>query len=469
MLNSRWMIAVLVALVAVGAAQEPKVPFPVVGKITPRSAKQIASSSWSIGGETLDRDYAIYGNYSKYVGSLGAKAIRVQTGWAKIEKQKGVYDFAWLDDVVNDALAQGVQPWLETNYGNPLYSGGGETGLGGGIPSSPEALAAWDKWVRALVQRYKDRVRDWEVWNEPDLGGGGKKVPPDAYGDLFIRTARIIREERPDARIYALGLAGNTQYLEQFLQHLKQKEALAMVDVVTVHGYPRNPDDVGLVDRSRAIVAEYSPKIEIRQGETGAPSTAGTFGALSGHPWTELTQAKWNLRRLLAHHAKGVPMNLFTLMELHYAAAGGGVRVNTKGLLKSNPDKTVERPKPAYYAAQHVFSIFDDTLVRMADYPSTTTATRKLAVNAWARRDTKKQVVAVWFSGEVPSDSNELTAIDLTFEQGDFTEPVYVDLRTGAIHAIPPANWSREGGRCIFRQIPVYDSPILIAERSAVP
>jgi hypothetical protein len=42
----------------------------------------------------------------------------LQCGWAKCEQKPGVYDFAWLDEVVNDALAQGVQPWLEVSYGN---------------------------------------------------------------------------------------------------------------------------------------------------------------------------------------------------------------------------------------------------------------------------------------------------------------------------------------------------------------
>ncbi len=56
------------------------------------------ASSWSIGGETLDRDFAVYNNYKKYLGPLGAKAIRLQAGWAKCEKTQGVYDWAWLDE-----------------------------------------------------------------------------------------------------------------------------------------------------------------------------------------------------------------------------------------------------------------------------------------------------------------------------------------------------------------------------------
>src|SRR5690606_740708 len=113
----------------------------------------IKSSTWSIGGETLDRDYADYHSYSKYLGDLGAKRIRLQAGWAKCERVKGQYNFTWLDEIIDDALSRGVRPWVEFSYGNPIYEGGGEPKLGGALPTSEEALKAWDAWVTALVTR----------------------------------------------------------------------------------------------------------------------------------------------------------------------------------------------------------------------------------------------------------------------------------------------------------------------------
>ena len=435
--------------------------FPLIGKIRPRSAKEIASSSWSIGGETMDRDYAVYAHYRKYLGPLGAKGIRLQAGWQKCEKSPGGYDFAWLDQIVDDARAQGVQPWLETSYGNTNYPGGGGTGLGGGLPTSLEALAAWDRWVKALVARFKDRVNEWEVWNEPDLG---KTNRPEDYAALFIRTAELIRSEQPDARIYALGLAGNATFLEKFLDAVKTRGKLGLITAITVHGYPKNPDDVSLVQKARQLAARYSPSIEIRQGETGAPSTAATFGALSGHAWTERTQAKWNLRRLLAHRAIDAPMNLFTLMELHYTD-----RLNTKGLLKARPDKTVEREKPAYFAAQRVFAIYDDRMERLADYPCATSITNRLSVLACRDRNLRGQIVAVWLNEGMPGDANAVTPTDLTFARGEFKDPVLVDLLTGEVRAIPKGNWRQTSGGCLFRGIPLYDSPTLIAERNTLP
>ena len=80
-----------------------------IGWIATRRAKDITSSDWSVGCETLDRDQAKFSVYKDYVGELGAKHGRLQSGWAKCEKEKGVYDFAWLDECVYCVPRSGVR------------------------------------------------------------------------------------------------------------------------------------------------------------------------------------------------------------------------------------------------------------------------------------------------------------------------------------------------------------------------
>jgi len=71
-----------------------------LGLLAVRHAEDIDSSPWSVGCETLDRDQARFRVYEDYVGELGVKHARLQSGWAKCEKQQGIYDFAWLDEGV---------------------------------------------------------------------------------------------------------------------------------------------------------------------------------------------------------------------------------------------------------------------------------------------------------------------------------------------------------------------------------
>ena len=147
-----------------------------VGTLAPRGVKDIRSSNWTLGCEVLDRDFAKFDEYKRFLAPLGIKKIRLQAGWAKCERVKGVYDFSWLDHQVDYALAQGIAPMLETDYGNPVYEGGGGWDLAGGFPTSEEGLAGWDAWVDALSKHFSGRVKDWAMWNEPDIGTP-KKTP----------------------------------------------------------------------------------------------------------------------------------------------------------------------------------------------------------------------------------------------------------------------------------------------------
>ncbi|UFH57973.1 GH39 family glycosyl hydrolase [Spirosoma sp. KNUC1025] len=439
-----------------------------VGQLKTRDAKAIKSSTWSIGGETLDRDYTDYQSYKTYLGPLGAKRIRLQGGWSKCEKVKGVYDFAWLDAVIPDAASRGVAPWVELSYGNPIYEGGGEAKLAGHIPTSPEALTAWDNWVRAIVSRYKNQVPEWEIWNEPDLNPThtGTEI-----GQFYVRTARLVKSIQPHARLIALGMASVTKldFVKDFYDELKRENALDLVDIMTYHGYAHNPDSsYPNIEKMRQLVWSYSPRVVFMQGENGAPSTpkAVTIGALRDQDWSELTQAKWDLRRMLGDHGRGISTNLFTISDIHYTAGDHMVGVNTKGLLQTNPDKTIKRPKLAYKAAQHVFTLFDDQVERL---PSTKPAVSQETVTAFVYRQTKGNgsLVTLWNGEARPAEEYMPKPTTVTVKV-QFTQPVFVDLVTGKIYEIPKKQCQKSGDEWTFRELPVPDYPVLIAEKSSI-
>ena len=448
------LLGLLAGLPAGAPAQtiaDAQIDLAPIGRLATRPAREIASSNWSIGGEVLDRDLANYAHYKSYLGPLGAKHIRLQAGWAKTEKVRGVYDWTWLEAIVDDARSQGVQPWMQLSYGNPIYPGGGGPTLGGGIPKSPEALAAWDGWVRGTVRRLRDRVTAWEVWNEPD----GAKVPAEDYTRLFVRTAEIIRDEQPRAQIYALSLSNSPPYAEEFLRRMREWGKLGLIDAITFHGYPKNPDETRL-EGMRQMLAKLKLDIPLRQGETGAPSTTGSSGALGTFPGSELTQAKWVLRRALAFHGHDVPFSLFLLMEFDYAGQPH-TGMNTKGLLKA-----------AYSAAQHVFSLFDDDWVRVRDFAARVESTEKLAVYGFRHRTTGRQLVVTWASGAVPTESLATTPVDFEFDGMALSDPVLADLRTGRVYRIPAANVVRTAGGVRVLKLPLYDSPVVVTEQSAL-
>ncbi|OAM89747.1 hypothetical protein OH491_18155 [Termitidicoccus mucosus] len=465
------------ALLAAGAlhnlySQAPEIAWQEIGKIKPRHARNIPSSNLWIGGETLDRDYANYEQYKAWLGPLGAKKLRLQSGWAKTERAKGVYDFAWLDAIVNDALSQGVQPWIQISYGNLLYNGAGSVDLGGGIPHGEEGLAAWENYVRALVPHFKGRVREWEVWNESDLGDNIKR--PDVYAELFYRTGLIIREIDPQATIVALSMARmDVNYVTAFMDYLQGRGAVSLIDVVTFHGYPTIPEgNFDKVEIIQNLIWKHNRKIRFWQGETGCPSTEGSSGALGGHPWTELTQAKWNLRRALSHLGRGIPFSLFLLCEFSYTKHPAYVNrnpLNTKGLLEIN-EKTlaVERGKPAYYAYQNLCAMFDGNAVPQKEFEHSARTSghgEKLVVHAFRHKTNDRHAVVVWFGGEIPSNANHCRIATLHFPKLNITHPAYIDIRTGSIYRIPDSSIKRRGMETTI-SVPVYDSPCVITDEA---
>ncbi len=467
-------VACVLALSSATYAQDTTgINLPLLGQVQPRSANEIVANNWSIGAETMDRDLVDFESWKDHLGPLGAKQIRLQTGWAKCEPEKGVYRFAWLDSVVNHVRAVGVEPWLQTSYGNPIYEGGGGIHLSAGFPTSEVALAAWDDWVQAMAERYQDKVKIWEVWNEPD---NGDKNSAEDYARFYVRTAEIIRKVIPDATLYALSMASTGQkgqdYLDTFLRVLHQQNKLSLVNNITVHGYTYNPSDVyPRYEAFQQIIANYSDRIILRQGELGCPSEEQSIYALRNYPWTELSQAKWALRKMMGDLGRDIPSSYFLIIDIVYTHNHEEMmekpQRNTKGLIKSNLDRNFVALKQSYGAYQHATAIFDHRLKRIPNYAYTVDSDSSLSIFAYQSKF-DQQVVVFWKDSQTPTNSNAKTAMTFAFPAGNFATPVLVDLRTGKVYELPKSSWKKDGTHYTFENIPVYDSPVLIADQSLI-
>ena len=457
--------AVELSTAADRVASPLRVNMKCIGTIAPRSVKEIHGSNWTLGCETLDRDFANFEEYRRFLAPLGIKRIRLQAGWAKCEREKGIYDFAWLDGIVDYALANGIAPMLETDYGNPIYPGGGGWDLGAGFPTSDEALAAWDAWVDAMAKHFKGRVRDWAMWNEPDIGEN--KKTPEAIAAFNIRTAKVIRRNLPDARIAGLSLANSDpKFFEQCLKAMG--EEVKLFDSMIYHGYEPAPEtSYANVERLKQVLAKYSPDAILWQGENGCPSEMATVFALPNISWSEYSQAKWDMRRMLGDLGHDVRSSVFTICDFNHK----GREINLKGLLRANENKEVIAVKRAYYAVQNVVAVFDDTLVRVKD---SSFASKDLSISAYEyRKDSGERLFVFWTHGrdralERPGDSFETRPAVFKCRGEPLKDPVWVDLLTGRVYEFPKKDMLVHSAGITFVNVPVYDSPCLLAERLVV-
>ncbi len=464
-------------------ATDVKMPFNYLGTLKPVKANEVKSSNWILGCETLDRDFTNYEAYKTYLVPLGIKRLRMQAGWAKTEKVKGVYNWDWLDKIINDAVSRGLEPWLETSYGNAVYSGGGGENLSAGIPTSAEALAAWDKWVEALVKRYQNKVKEWEIWNEPNFGDNEINTA-EQVANLNIRTAKIIKRWQPGAKISGLSMGHiDLYYADTFFMVLKKNNAFPLFNNFTYHDYVYNPDaNYGHIGELKKLLNSYDKNGVLRQGENGCPSEPGFGrGALGNYEWTELSQAKWVTRRMLADLGHDIECSILGIIDMAYSSSGPINRLNVKGILKSDSNKKVIRPKIAYYAMQNVASVFDGSLQRIqslrftfngnatvkeGEVRYTKNTDRSLAVYGYEQVNTKKQVFTIWSDDAIPQNTNQVQLLNFSIFNGNFDTPVMVDILTGNVYEIPAAQWSRKGNIYNFNKIPIYDAPVLIADKS---
>ena len=427
-----------------------------IGWMATKHSKEIEASSWSVGCETLDRDYAKFSIYKDYVGELGVKHARLQSGWAKCEKEKGKYNFAWLDSCVYGLADQSVKPWICLCYGNPLYGSG--VRLGAKIFTDDKAMTAWLKYVETTVGRYKNVVNEWEVWNEPNGGNGSSE-----YASLLIKTAEVIKRVQPEAKVLGFSLAGiPLKFTEEVFESLKANNKLKLVDYLSYHPYTNNPDDsYEVVDKLKAMAESYNPDIKLFQGENGSPSQLEWTHALAYYTWTEISQAKWFMRRMAGDHVRNIPTSIFTMIDLKYYNM-----LQSFGLIRSNLVHEIIYKRPAYYGVQHMVSFFDSSVEAVGELEYSTNAYRKITVAGFKKE--ASPIALVWYKDQIPGDEMKWDLVSLTIKKVNFKDPVYVEMISGKVFEINRADWENKGNDVVFKSLPVWDSAMMITERPLV-
>lgn len=457
-----------------------------IGTVAQRNAKATQPSRIALGCEMLPRGYGDFDSFKEYIAPLGIARVRLQVGWAKLEPEKGKLDFSWLDRQVDYLRSRGISPILETSYGNTAYQGAGGPSLSDGLPRGEEGLKAWDSFIDKLAAHYKDRVTEWFCWNEPN--NDPKLNPPELAADNNIRTARLIKKHNSAAKIGMLTMSWpDIEYARRALKVMKEKDALGLFTWVVYHDYSVNPDaSVGNVARLDKLAKSFAPHLALFNGESGATSDPHFSSPISSGKWcSELTQAKWNCRRVIADIGRDIDSLVFTIYDPCYDNAKRYTStrkipkywirrdedhfMKRMGLLKCNEDKEVIKAKIAYYAIQNVASIFDSK-TKTAAFPVVWRGdllTSAVAVYRFRREGSGEKILAYWNSTNHPENDNICTEAVFVADKGsEFSSPVLVDVITGAIYEVGKnAIGKTRDGKTLY-SLPLYDAPLLLVDKS---
>jgi hypothetical protein len=447
------------------AAAAPALSLEVIGKVRPRPAAKIAASPLGVGFETLDRKMFDPERVYPHMAELGAKWARVQTGWCRCEPAKGQYDFAWLDAIVDRLRGMGIQPWFNLGYGNRLYTPEATNDFAvGWVPLwNEDALQGWLRFVQALSKHFRDRVKHWEIWNEPNHKNFWKprEADPAEYVKFVRLTAPVIRSAVPGAVIIGPTVWGPAYFKECFERGLGE-----LVDKVSYHWYRASPEDKyeASIAACREVLAQHNLKLPLWQGESGCPSQPGSAGALAKQEWNEDRQARWVVRRTLADLKLRVELSsYFHAVDMLYPNEDGTPdgRLNSKGLVRRS-DYT---PKPSYFAYQCLCALFDAE-TQWADLPFELSAVEdpQAVLKASFLRN-GKPLLAYWLPSGLMED-RPLQAVNLTIPDARIKTPVLINPLTATVHRLPRA--ARAAGKWQIKQAPLADYPLLVADQESL-
>jgi hypothetical protein len=159
----------------------------------------------------------------------GMKWGRQDFTWRRIERQKGLYEWAPYDELVQHCRQHGLLLFGNLAYEPEFHD-----------PCTPEGVAAYSAFARAAAARYAGQVDYWQIWNEPN--GGFWKGSADQYARLLASAGQAIHEANPRAKVLGLNSAFcDVRFAEAVLKQIPPE----CFDIACFHPYrpPSAPED----------------------------------------------------------------------------------------------------------------------------------------------------------------------------------------------------------------------------------
>ena len=277
---------------------------------------------------------------------LGVGFSREEFIWEWVEPEKGKFNWDFYDQSINALSSSNIGILGVLDYSAPwATSDSNQVNADKYLPN----IADWQNYVGKVVDRYKGKVRYWQIWNEPNIAVFFKPEPnAEKYLELLKSAYEIIKQKDSNAQVV---LAGTSGVDIGYLRNLKNLGAGNYFDILAVHPYsldflsPPEENFVNNMQNGELTSEEFGNK-PIWLTEFGWP-TDNKEGV------NEDIQAKYLTRIYLLSYQFSNVKKLFWY-DLRNDGDDKGNRENNFGLINKDYTK-----KKSYYAYKNLINILE--------------------------------------------------------------------------------------------------------------
>jgi polysaccharide biosynthesis protein PslG len=317
-----------------GAAALNPLPWREPGiRISPPDPTRITTSDF--GADIVNFDNPQWGKNSEaWWPPVSLGIVRIWddgTTWALLEPSPGKWDFANLDRQVAKARSKGAEVLYVLGQ-TPTWASSDPSATdiyGRGAPAMPKNLKVWQQYVSTIVNRYKDSIGAYEVWDEADASTFSGT--PKQMVELATIAYRTIKAIEPDATVLTPSF---TQYslTDGWLADYLADGGAKVADAFAGHAYPNIPEGAAqyLLEYREALHRAGSD-LPIWMTEVGYSGYTG-----SGHPLFTVGNARTFVAR--------------TMMDLAEVGASRSIwyGANTNGMWLSLGEQGYPKDAGAY-------------------------------------------------------------------------------------------------------------------------
>jgi polysaccharide biosynthesis protein PslG len=271
------------------------------------------------------------------VKAAGIAWIRIDVNWSIIEASQGKFTFSEVDRVANYAAANGLSVYA-TISSTPLWANGKKEAWWK-YPATH--VADWKNFVSRVVARYKNKIKYWGIWNEPNLKNFFALGKDKFVQQVLLPAAQTIRSADPAAFIVGPELAHLTYPGSEWYFWMKYilDNAGDYFDIISHHLY----EDLGvyymfeLLETGDNLIPAVKAIVE-ESGQGNKPFWISETG-WDTSKYSETMQSNRYLDMLHTRARKNYPQKVFFYEIIDDPRSSSG----PFGILRSN-----QEAKPAY-------------------------------------------------------------------------------------------------------------------------